>query len=1037
MSLTALFIRRPVMTCLLMIGILVFGIVSYRKLPVSDLPTVEYPTISVDANLPGASPETMAATVATPLEKAFSAVGGIDEITSSSRLGSTNITLQFSLDRDVEAAAQDVNAAIGKTLPYLPSTILPPNYHKQNPSAMPIMNIALTSNELPMTRVDEYGQTFIAQRLSMIEGVASVGVFGSAKYAVRVQLDPAQLAVRNIGVSQVAAAIRNNNVMLPTGVLYGKDKTLTVMATGQMNNATEFRRLIITYRNGAAVRLGDVANVLDDIQNNKSVSWYQTERSVNLMVQRQPGTNTVDVARRVKEALVEIEKGLPPTLKVHIQYDRSISIQNAVHDVKVSLLVALVLVVAVIFIFLRSAVATLIPSLTLPLAIIGTFSVMFVLKFSIDNLSLMALTLAVGFVVDDAIVMLENIVRHIEMGKSPMTAALDGAEEVGYTVLSMCLSLSAVFIPLMFMGGIIGRLFREFAITISVAVLVSGMVALTLTPMMCSRLLKSHAEQRKTHGRLFNFAERTFDGALHGYERSLAWVMRHRPLALAFSAIILASTAGLWSVIPKGLFPPDDTGSLNATAEAPQGTTFVEMLRFGKLVAAKLATDTNVASYTVNVGGMGSSNQIQYNITLKPAGHRPPADEMVHELSRVMSGVPSVQIFVTNPPAIRIGGRGTKTSYQYTLHGSDIAQLYDQGSRLMTRLQDSPLLSGVTSDLLNRSPIIRVHIDRQRAASLGVTPSGIEQALANAFNQQQVSTIFMPTNQYYVVMETVPSAQLDANSLEHFFVPSPGGRQIPLTDVSTFEMTTGPLSVAHSGQMASMTISFNLAPNVSLGAATVEVERISRQMLPQTITGGWAGTAQAFEDSQKGLGLLLLITIFIIYIILGILYESFIHPITILTGLPFAAFGALFALYVTHVELGVYGYVGIIMLIGIVEKNAIMMIDFALARQRSEHIPPATAIIEAASVRFRPIMMTTVSAIVGTLPIAIGVGTSAASRRPLGIAVVGGLAFSQIVTLYVTPVFYTYFDELQTWLGRRAHEAAPSSVPGAVPVAGD
>jgi len=1036
MSLTGLFIRRPVMTTLLMIGILVFGIVSYRKLPVSDLPTVDYPTINVNANLPGASPETMAATVATPLEKAFSAVAGIDEITSSSHLGSTNITLQFSLDRDVEAAAQDVNAAIGKTLPYLPSTILPPNYHKQNPSAMPILAVALTSNVLPMTQVDEYGQTLIAQRLSMIEGVAQVNVWGSAKYAVRVQLDPKQLAARNIGVSQVANAIGNNNVMLPTGVLYGKDRTLTVQATGQLNNATEFRRLIIAYRNGAAVRLGDVANVLDDIQNNKSVSWYDDERSINLFVQRQPGTNTLEVANRVKAALAEIEKGLPPSLNVHLQWDRSISIKNSVHDVKVSLIVALVLVVAVIFVFLRSTVATLIPSVTLPLAIIGTFSVMYALNFSIDNLSLMALTLAVGFIVDDAIVMLENIVRHIEMGKPPMQAALEGAQEVGFTVLSMCLSLAAVFMPLMFMGGIIGQLFKEFAVTISVSILVSGMVALTLTPMLCSRLLKSHAEQRKSHGPLFNAAERAFQAALRTYERALEWVMRHRPVTLVFSAAILAATVLLWTVIPKGLFPPDDTGSLSATAEAPQGTTFSEMLRIGKLVGAKLAMDTNVASFTTNVGSMGSSNQVNYNVTLKPAGTRPSADEMVHELQRVMSGVPSVNVFVTNPPAIRIGGRGSKSSYQYTLRGPDITQLYDQGNRLMLRLQESRLLSSVTSDLQNRSPIIRVHIDRQRSASLGVTPLGIEQALANAFNQQQVSIIFTPTNQYSVVMETVPSAQLDASALEHFFVPAPGGRQIPLTDVATFEMTTGPLSVAHSGQMASMTISFNLAAGVSLGAATDEVSRISRRVLPATITGGFSGTAAAFEDSQEGMGLLLLITVFIIYIILGILYESFIHPVTILTGLPFAAFGALLALYLTGVELGVYGYVGIIMLIGIVEKNAIMMIDFALERQRSARIPPARAIVEAASVRFRPIMMTTVSAVAGTLPIAIGIGTSAASRRPLGVAVVGGLAFSQIVTLFVTPVFYSYFDQLQSWLGRRARSAvAVAAQP--TPVAGD
>jgi HAE1 family hydrophobic/amphiphilic exporter-1 len=1023
------------MTTLLMIGILVFGIVSYRKLPVSDLPAIDYPTLNVNASLPGANPETMAATVATPLEKAFSAIAGIDEITSSSNTGRTNITLQFGLDRDIEVAAQDVNAAIGKTLPFLPSTILPPNYRKNNPNAAPVITIALTSNVLPMTQVDEYAETTIAQQLSMIEGVASVNVWGSAKYAVRVQLDPKQLSARNIGVSQVANAIRQNNVMLPTGVLYGKDNTLTLNATGQMQNAAEFRKLIIAYRNGAAVRLGDVANVLDDIENNKSVSYYNRERSVNLFVQRQPGTNTMEIAQRVKEKLEEIRKGLPPTLNVYVQYDRSISIGHSVADVKESLVVALVLVIAVIFVFLRSAVATLIPSVTLPLAIIGTFSAMYVLDFSIDNLSLMALTLAVGFIVDDAIVMLENIVRHIEMGKTPMQAALDGAEEVGFTVLSMCLSLSAVFIPLMFMGGIIGRLFREFAVTISIAVLISGFIALTLTPMLCSRLLKKHGEVE--HGKLFNLTERTFEAILRAYERSLTWVMGHRPLTLVFSGLVLVGTYFVWTKIPKGLFPPDDTGSLNANAQAAQGTPFTEMLRYAQLVSAKLATDTNVASYTMNVGSMGPSNQVNFNITLKPAGQRPSADQMVFELQRVMGGIDGVDISVTNPPSIQIGGRGGRSSYQYTLRGPDIHELYRQGELLMERLQDSPMLFSVNSNVLNSSPAVKVNIDRERALRMGVTPLGIAQALANAYNQQQVSTIFMPTNQYQVVMETVPSAQVDETVLNHFYVPAAGGRQIPLSEVADFEMTTGPLSVAHSGQMASMTISFNLARGVSLGAATAEVDRIAREMLPPTITGGFSGTAQAFQDSQRGMGILLLITVFIIYIILGILYESFIHPVTILTGLPFAAFGALLALYVTGVELGVYGYVGIIMLIGIVEKNAIMMIDFALERQRSENISPSRAIVEAASVRFRPIMMTTVSAIAGTLPIAIGVGTSAASRRPLGVAVVGGLAFSQVVTLYVTPVFYSYFDELQSWLGRRARRAVTGEHPIPAPVAGD
>jgi len=1034
MSLTSLFIRRPVMTTLFMLGILVFGIVS-------DLPTVDYPTISVNASLPGASPETMAATVATPLERAFSAIAGIDEITSTSSLGSTSITLQFSLDRDVDAAAQDVNATIAGALQLLPSTIIPPSYRKQNPAAAPILMLALTSNTLPLPDLDEYGETAIAQRLSMVEGVAQVNVFGSMKYAVRVQLDPTQLASRGIGVSQVAAAIRSNNVMLPTGVLYGRNQTLTVAATGQMSNAAQFRQLIVAYKQGAPIRLDELGNVSDDVQNNKNASWYDSTRSIVLAVQRQPGTNTVAVATAVKQALSEIEKGLPSTVNVVIQYDRSVSIGRAVSDIKFSLVLALILVVLVIFLFLRNVVATIIPSLTLPMAIVGTFSVMAVLNFSIDNLSLMALTLAVGFVVDDAIVMLENIVRHLEMGKAPMAAALEGAQEVGFTILSMTLSLAAVFLPLVFMGGIVGRLFREFAITIGVAILVSGLVSLTLTPMLCSRLLTPHA--REKHGRLFNASERAFEHTLRAYERSLHWVMRHRAVTLAFSALILGGTVYLFSIVPKGLFPSDDTGLLNATTEGAQGTSFPEMLRLQQIAAKRLATDTNIASFTSTVGGFGgATNQGSFSITLKPAGQRPAADLMVAELTRKMGNIAGLNVFVSNPPSIRIGGRSSKSQYQYTLRGNDVDELYQQANVLLTKLRQIQGITSVTSDMLNTNPLVTIDIDRNRAAAAGVTPAAIENALANAYNQQQVSTIYTATNEFWVVMETVPRAQADASVLNTFYVPGAGGRLVPLSNVAHFTPGVGPLSVAHSGQLASVTISFNLDPGVSLGTAVDKVNQVARATLPATITTGFSGTAAAFQSSVQGLGLLLVITIFVIYIILGILYESFIHPITILTGLPFAAFGALLALVLTHNELDVYGYVGVIMLIGIVKKNAIMMIDFAIADERAGHRAPADAIVQAASVRFRPIMMTTVSAIVGTLPIAIGVGASAASRRPLGIVVVGGLVFSQIVTLYVTPVFYTYLDDLQSWFGRFA--AAPGadtppipSAGGPVPAAGD
>ena len=615
-----------------------------------------------------------------------------------------------------------------------------------------------------------------------------------------------------------------------------------------------------------------------------------------------------------------------------------------------------------------------------------------------------------------------------------MRAALEGAEEVGFMILSMTLSLAAVFIPRVFMGGIIGRLFREFAITIGAAILVSGFVSLTLTPMLCSRLLKAPSTEK--HGKLFFATERLFASALRGYERSLGWVMKHRPLTLAFSVVILVATGVLFTVVPKGLFPPDDNGFLSGTTEAAQGTSFPEMVRLQQIAAAKLATDTNVATFTSSIG-QGATNQGSFTITLKPAGKRPPADKMVNELTRLMSGIPGLSVFVQNPPSIRIGGRSAKSLYQFTLHGGDVGELYKSAATFTNKLRADPRFTGVTSDLQNTNPQVTVAIDRQRAASLGVTVLGIENALANAFNQQQVSTIYTPTNEYWVVMETVPSAQLDETALREFYVPGSNGRAVPLSDVATWKRTVGPLSIAHSGQMASVTVAFNLAPNVALGDGTAAVNKLAANTLLPTITYGFAGTAQAFQDSQKGLGMLLLITVFIIYIILGILYESFIHPVTILTGLPFAAFGALLALYVTGLELDVYGYVGVIMLIGIVKKNAIMMIDFALAEEREHQTTPAVAILKAASVRFRPIMMTTVSAIAGTLPIAIGVGASAASRRPLGVAVVGGLAFSQIVTLYVTPVFYTYFDELQSWFGERfaARPERETMVPVFGPVA--
>ncbi len=992
----------------------------------------------------------MAATVATPLEKSFSSIAGIDNITSTSAQSSSSITLQFSLDRNIDAAAQDVNAAISGALINLPSNIIPPSYRKQNPAAAPILFFALTSHSLPLVTLDEYGETTIAQRLSMVDGVAQVSVFGAHKYAVRIQVDPKQLAARGIGVNQVASAVNSQNVMLPTGVIYGPQKTLTVMATGQLANAAQFRQMVVGYKNGAPIHLGDLGTVLDDVQNNKGAAWFfdgkTLDLSVILAVTRQPGTNTVAVTNAVKAELAEIEQELPKSVHVNTLYDRSVSIDRAVSDTKFSLELALALVVIVIFLFLRNLTATIIPSLALPMAVVGTFSVMYMLNFSIDTLSLMALTLAVGFVVDDAIVMLENIVRHIEMGETPMDAAFKGASEVGFTILSMTLSLAAVFIPLLFMGGIIGKLFNEFAVTIMVAILVSGFVSLTLTPMLCSRFLKP--QHISGHGRLYAAFERAFQAALHAYERSLGWVMRHRPLTLVFSVLILVLTGVLFHFVPKGLFPPDDTGQLMATTEAAQGTSWDEMVRLQEKSTTLLSKDPYVLKYMSALGGngtAGATNQGTLFITLVDPSKRPAADVCVAEITKRLSGIPGLAVYLQNPPSIRIGGRSSKALYQYTLQGSDINDLYSAAATLVAELRKMKTVTDVTTDLLNTNPTVLVQIDRQRAGSLGITPQSMENTLAEAYNEQQASTIYTATNEYWVVMEVLPNAQKDMSDLENLYIRTSSGQLTPLSNIATLIRTVTPTTVNHSGQVPSVTVSFNIPPNGNLGAVVTQVDAVARQTLPASITYGFSGQAQAFQSSESNLGVLLVVTIFVIYIILGILYESFVHPITILTGLPFATFGALLALFVTRVELDVYAYVGIIMLIGIVKKNAIMMIDFAIAAERAGHTTPEQAILQAASVRFRPIMMTTVAAIAGTLPIAIGIGATGASRRPLGVTVVGGLAFSQIVTLYVTPVFYTYLDELQAWMVRKfstrrsaAPELdAPVGVPVPVPAMGD
>jgi HAE1 family hydrophobic/amphiphilic exporter-1 len=1028
MDLTTLFIKRPVMTTLVMIAILVFGIVAYRGLPVSDLPNVDFPTITVTATLPGTAPQTMASTVATPLEKSFSTIAGIDNMTSTSSLGQSQIVVQFGLDRDINAAAQDVQAAITQTLLLLPKGIIPPSWQKTNPADAPILTLALTSPQEKLSTLDEYGETTIAQRLSMVGGVAQVLVYGTQKYAVRLQMDPAQLASRSIALEDIFAAVTSQNVNIPTGVLWGPKTALTIQATGQLDNADQFKNMIIAYRNGAAVYLHDVGRITDDVQNNKTASWYNGEPAIVLAIQRQPGTNTVDVSNRVKAELAKVKTDIPASVSVNVLYDRSATIQASVHDVTFTLELTLALVVLIIFLFLRNFSATVIPSLALPMSIIGTFSVMYALHYSLDNLSLMALTLAVGFVVDDAIVMLENIVRHLEMGKTKLQAAVDGAKEVGFTILSMTFSLAAVFIPFLFMGGIIGKLFHEFAVTIGVAILVSGVVSLTLTPMLSSRFLRSGHD--KKHGKLYQLSERFFDIWLGAYERSLAWVMARRPAALAFSAVILVATALLFWFTPKGLFPTDDTGQLLVTTEAAEGVSYDDLVARQADVAATIKKDPDVHAVTSSIGTLFAANQGQMTIDLKPINERKrSADQIARDLTAATANLKDIATFVENPPAISIGGLATKSLYQYTLQGGDILQLNSAASVLQGRLRALPQLTDVTSDLLINNPQVTIDINREAAARVGVSAGEVENTLYDAFGQRQVSTIYTATNEYWVVMEVLPQYQADINALGTLFVRSTQGPMVPLSSVATFNRTIGPVTVNHSGQIPAVNISFNLAPGESLGPAVKAVEREAASVLSPSISGSFSGIAAAFMSTQQGLLVLLVLAIFVIYVILGVLYESFIHPITILTGLPFAAFGALTTLVLLKMDLDMYGFVGIIMLIGIVEKNAIMMIDFAIESQKQGNKTPSEAILEAASVRFRPIMMTTMAALMGAVPIAIGWGAGATTRRPLGVAVVGGLAFSQFVTLYVTPVFFTYFEELQEKWTRKTESTVPATAP--------
>jgi HAE1 family hydrophobic/amphiphilic exporter-1 len=1028
MNVSQTFIERPIATSLLMAAIGLFGMVAYRSLPVSDLPNVDFPTLLVTASLPGASPETMASAVATPLENQFSMIAGLNAMTSTNSLGSTQITLEFDLNRSLDGAAVDVQAAITQAARLLPAGMpTPPTFTKVNPADQPILYLALTSATVPLWTLDEYAETRVAQRISMVSGVAQVQVLGAQKYAMHAQIDPHKMASRQIGINEVETALRNWNVNLPTGTIIGPQRAFVLMASGQLMTAAQYKPLVVAYRNGSPVRLEELGNVIDSVEDDKTASWFYTprgnQRAVVLAIQRQPGTNTIEVTDGVKHLIPVFRSELPASVQMDTLYDRSETIRESYHDVEFTMVLTLGLVVMVIFLFLRNFSATVIPSLALPFSIIGTFAVMYLLHYSLDNLSMMALILSIGFVVDDAIVMLENIVRHMELGERPLMAALKGSREIGFTILSMTLSLAAVFIPVLFMGGVLGRLFKEFAVTICVAILISGVVSVTLTPMLSSRFLHSPDEQRRSW--FYRATERFFERMLRIYDRTLQAVLRHRVATMAVSAAVLVATVWMFVDIPKGFIPDQDTDQLLAITEAGQGTSFYQMVTYQKQIAEVIRTDPNVEALVSSVGGveastLGGPNFGQMVVHLKPRSHRKLlVNDVIEELRPKLSGFEGMKVYLQNPPTIRIGGQVTTSLYQFSMQAPDKPELYAAAAKLHHEVEKLPDLVDVTSDLQIQTPQVNVDIDRDKAAALQVSAQQIENALYDAYGTRWVSTIYAAINEYKVLLELMPQYQADPRALSLLYFKSNNGRLIPLDTLAHVTQESGPQTINHYGQLPAVTISFNLKPGASLGNALNSVDELAKRTLPESISTTFQGAAKAFQGSLTNLWILMGVAIMVVYIVLGILYESYIHPLTILSGLPSAGFGALLTLYMFHVELNIYAFVGLIMLIGIVKKNAIMQIDFALDAERHQGFSPKQAIYEGCLIRFRPIMMTTMAALLGAVPIALGYGAGGEARQPLGLVVVGGLLFSQLVTLYLTPVVYTYMAAAQDRFGRR------------------